>query len=196
MLTDTKLRNLEPKDKIYKVNDRDGLYVAVTPAGGISFRYNYSISGRQETLTIGRYRKCGVALSEARERLSEAKKMIAAGKSPAREKARDKTRVKDAETFGAWAEKWMRGYQMADSTRDMRKSVYTRELTKRFGNQKLSEITHEDLRAVTDAIVERGAPATAVHAREVVMQVYRWEIEQYTLIDRAILKGMDFARRV
>tara|TARA_R110000823_G_scaffold115436_2_gene238088 strand:+ start:26244 stop:26477 length:234 start_codon:yes stop_codon:yes gene_type:complete len=76
MLTDTKLRNLKPKDKIYKVNDRDGLYVAVTPAGGISFRYNYSISGRQETLTIGRYGKRGVTLSEARERLSEAKKMI------------------------------------------------------------------------------------------------------------------------
>ena len=26
MLTDTKLRNLKPKDKLYKVNDRDGLY--------------------------------------------------------------------------------------------------------------------------------------------------------------------------
>ena len=55
MLTDTKLRNLKPQDKLYKVNDRDGLYVAVTPAGTISFRHNYSISGRQETLTIGRY---------------------------------------------------------------------------------------------------------------------------------------------
>ena len=33
MLTDTKLRNLKPKDKLYKVNDRDGLYVAITPAG-------------------------------------------------------------------------------------------------------------------------------------------------------------------
>lgn len=167
MLTDTKLRNLKPQDKLYKVNDRDGLYVAVTPAGTISFRHNYSISGRQETLTIGRYGSGGITLAEARELLSEAKKMIAAGKSPAREKARDKSRVKDAETFGAWAEKWLRGYQMADSTRDMRKSVYNRELKKRFGNQKLSEITHEDLRAVTDAIVERGAPATAVHAREV-----------------------------
>lgn len=82
--------------------------------------------------------------------------MISAGKSPAREKARDKARVKDAETFGAWAEKWLRGYQMADSTRDMRKSVYTRELKKQFGNQKLAEITHEDLRALTDAIVDRG----------------------------------------
>lgn len=55
MLTDTKLRNLKPKDKLYKMNDRDGLYVAVTPKGTVSFRHNYSISGRQETLTIGRY---------------------------------------------------------------------------------------------------------------------------------------------
>jgi len=30
MLTDTKLRNLKPRDKLYKENDRDGLYVAVT----------------------------------------------------------------------------------------------------------------------------------------------------------------------
>ncbi|WP_456304153.1 Arm DNA-binding domain-containing protein [Acetobacter thailandicus] len=35
------------------MNDRDGLYVAVTSAGSISFRYNYAIHGRQETLTFG-----------------------------------------------------------------------------------------------------------------------------------------------
>jgi len=38
VLTDTKLRNLKPQATLYKVNDRDGLYVAVTPAGSISFR--------------------------------------------------------------------------------------------------------------------------------------------------------------
>ena len=54
MLTDTKLHNLKPQDKLFKVNDGDGLYVAVTKAGSISFRYNYSINGRQETLTFGR----------------------------------------------------------------------------------------------------------------------------------------------
>ncbi len=178
MLTDTKLRSLKPKDTLYKVNDRDGLYVAITPAGAISFRYNYSINGRQETITFGRYGVGGITLSEAREQLGEAKKMIAAGKSPAKEKARSKTRVKDAETFGAWTEKWLRAYQMADSTRDMRRAVYERELKAKFASQKLSEITHEDLRALTDAIVERGAPATAVHAREVLFQVYRWAMER------------------
>src|SRR5574340_236375 len=69
MLTDTKLRNLKPQEKLYKVNDRDGLYVAVTPAGAISFRYNYSINGRQETMTFGRYGVGGITLSEAREQL-------------------------------------------------------------------------------------------------------------------------------
>lgn len=178
MLTDTKLRNLKPTGKLYKVADRDGLYVAVTPSGTISFRYNYVLNGRQETITFGRYGPGGITLAEARERLAEAKKMIAAGKSPAREKAREKARVRDAETFGAWAEKWLRSYQMADSTRDMRRSVYERDLKAKFGNLKLTEITHEDLRALTDAIVERGAPATAVHAREIVYQVYRWAIER------------------
>ena len=128
MLTDTRLRHLKLKEKLYKINDRDGLYVAVTPAGTISFRYNYSINGRQETVTFGRYGVGGITLAEARERLNEAKKMVAGGRSPAREKARDKARIKDAETFGAWAEKCLRGYQMAESTLDMRRSVYQREL--------------------------------------------------------------------
>ncbi|HWX02026.1 tyrosine-type recombinase/integrase [Collimonas sp.] len=178
MLTDTKLRNLKAGEKLFKVNDRDGLYVAVTPAGSISFRYNYSINGRQETLTFGRYGLGGISLAEAREQLGEAKKMIAAGKSPAKEKARDKARVKGVETFGAWADKWLRGYQMADSTRDMRTSVYEREIKPKFHNKKLIEFTHEDLRALTDVIVERGAPATAVHVREIVSQVFRWAIER------------------
>ena len=48
MLTDATLRNLKPKDKGYKVSDRDGLYVYVLTSGTVSFRYNYAINGRQE----------------------------------------------------------------------------------------------------------------------------------------------------
>ena len=85
-------------DGVFMVlNLGNGLYVAITPAGSISFRYNYSIHGRQETITFGRYGVGGITLAEARERLGEAKKMIAAGKSPAKEKAQDKAPIKDAE---------------------------------------------------------------------------------------------------
>ncbi|WP_414651018.1 DUF4102 domain-containing protein [Escherichia coli] len=33
MLTDTKLRNLKPGDKLYKVNDREGLYGVASENG-------------------------------------------------------------------------------------------------------------------------------------------------------------------
>jgi len=54
----------------------------------------------QETITFSRYGVAGTTLTEARERFGEAKNMIAAGKSPAKEKAREKGRVRDAETLG------------------------------------------------------------------------------------------------
>lgn len=183
MLTDTKLRNLKPAEKIYKVPDRDGLYVAVLPAGSVSFRYNYTINGRQETLTIGKYGAGGITLIEAREALGKAKKLVADGRSPAKEKARSKARTQDAETFGAWFAKWITGHKMAESTRDMRQATYNRELKDPVGNKKLHEFTHEDLRRLTNAVVARNAPATAVHVREVVMQVYRWANERGVKVD-------------
>jgi len=36
----------------------------------------------------------------------------------------------------------------------------------------------EDLQALIDTIVEWGALATAAHAREMALQVYRWVIER------------------
>lgn len=69
--------NLKPKDKFYKVNDRDVLYVAITPSGSITFRYDYVIYRRQETIAFGCYGVGDIMLAQARERLHEAKKMIA-----------------------------------------------------------------------------------------------------------------------
>lgn len=67
---------------------------------------------------------------------------------------------------------------MAESMRDMRRSVYERELLPRYASLKMWEITEEDLRSLCDRIVERGAPATAVHAREIVLMVFRFASER------------------
>ena len=40
MLTDAALKSLKPKDKPYKVTDRDGMCVRVGTNGTISFRYD------------------------------------------------------------------------------------------------------------------------------------------------------------
>jgi hypothetical protein len=55
-LTEAKLRELVPGERAYKVSDGgNGLYVVVSPSGSRSFRYDYRLGGRSETLTIGRH---------------------------------------------------------------------------------------------------------------------------------------------
>ncbi len=175
VLTDTKLRNLKPQDKLYKVTDRDGLYVAVLPSGTVSFRYNYTINNRQETLVLGKYGQIGLA--DARNKLLDAKKALAAGHSPARTKVREKQKISGADTFGEWAEVWLKKHVMAESTRDMKRSGYERDL-KPFAKLKMAEFTDTDLRALCEKIVERGAPATAIHVREIVQAVYRYAADK------------------
>ena len=93
MLTDIALKKLKPREKPYKVTDRDGMYVTVSPAGTITFRFDYRISNRRETLTLGRYGPAGLSLSSAREKCIAARNTLAQGHSPARVKQREKRQL-------------------------------------------------------------------------------------------------------
>ena len=190
MLTDMKLRALKPTEKIYKIADQHGLYAAVTRTGVVSFRFDYRIHGRRETLVIGRYdpslgaRKPrdveglgygqSVTLAEARLLLARARRLVDQGDSPSREKTERRREEAEALTFGAWTQKYFAECGLAESTRAMRKSVYDRNLAAEFGRLKLEEITPLRLLTRCEKIKERGASAPAVHAREIVLQVYRF----------------------
>jgi integrase len=58
----------------------------------------------------------------------------------------------------------------------MRRSIFERDLLPVWRNRLLSEITPDDLRAHCVAIVDRGAPATAIHVRDIVKQIYGFAI--------------------
>ena len=176
MLTDAGIKALKPKDKLYKVADRDGMYVAVNPSGAVVFRYDYRLNGRRETLTLGRYGAAGLSLARAREQLIDAQRAIAEGRSPAREKQREKRRIKEAKSFGEFGERWLQEARMADSTRAMRRSIYERDILPTFRNRLLTEISPDDLRAMCAKVKGRGAPATAVHLRDIVKLVYAFAI--------------------
>ena len=190
MLTDMQLKALKPTGNIHKVADQQGLYVAVTRTGIVSFRFDYRINGRRETLVIGQYdsslgaRKprgveeldCGMSLTlaEARLLLTRAHRSVEQGESPSRAKVEKRVEAAEALTFGRWAEKYFADADLAESTRAMRKSIYDRNLAVEFGRLKLEEITPVRLMARCEKIKERGAAAPAVHAREIVLQVFRF----------------------
>jgi hypothetical protein len=196
-LSDFQLKGLKPLDKAYKVSDRDGLYAYVSPSGTISLRYDYRIGKRRETLTLGRYDATaparvprnldvldfgmGLSLAEARLLLTKAKRSLDQGVSPSRAKAEKKAAETDALTFGKWVERYFdfkgdpksRGEQLADSTLAMRRSTYKRALEKPLGKLMLEEITPNRLATLCDDIKSQRGPAVAVHAREIVLMVFR-----------------------
>lgn len=176
MLTDAAIKALRPRDKMYKVTDRDGMYLLVSPTGALTFRFDYRLNGRRETVIIGRYGPTGVSLARAREKLIEAKLMIQDGVSPAFEKRREKRRIKEAKSFGEFGERWLQDARMADSTRAMRRTIFERDILPTFRNRLLHEILPEDLRAMCEKVKARGAPATAVHVRDIVKLIFAFAI--------------------
>ena len=176
MLTDTALKNLKPNGSLYKVSDRDGMYVTVAASGAVTFRYDYRLNGRRETLTIGRYGPSGLSLARAREKCIDARRALADGRSPAQDKQREKRRLKEAKSFGEFGERWLKEAKMADSTRAMRRAVFERDILPTFRNRLLTEIVPDDLRKMCAKVKDRGAPATAVHVRDIVKLIYSFAV--------------------
>lgn len=195
-LSEAKLRELQPAERAYKVSDGgNGLYVHVSPSGGRSFRYDYRLNGRRETLTIGRHEPAArqakrshlaygmeVTLEEARLLLARARVDVSSGKSPARAKVEQRNEVADAMTFGTWASRYFEfksdaksgAERLADSTLALRRSIYKRILSGPLAKLNLDEIKPVALGELFDRVKAERGPGPAVHARELVLQVFRF----------------------
>jgi integrase len=68
--------------------------------------------------------------------------------------------------------KWLKEARMAESTRSMRQAIFDRDIFPHWKGRLLEEITPDDLRALCMRIKGRGAPATALHVRDIVKQIY------------------------
>ncbi len=184
MLADVALKNLKPRDKPYKVADRNGLYFFVSSSGSVSFRFAYRLNDRRETVTLGKYGPAGLYLARAREKCLDARRAIGDGRSPVQDKQREERRFQEAKSFGKFGQRWLQKAPMADSTRAMRRGIFERELRPSWHKRLLGEIAPDDLRALCGQIVDRGAPAKALHVRDIVKQICSFAILHGEKIDK------------
>ncbi|MDH3407192.1 MAG: Arm DNA-binding domain-containing protein, partial [Gammaproteobacteria bacterium] len=92
-LTDTRIRNLKPREKAYQVADDHGLVLEVRPVGQKAWLYRYRLYGKQEKFSIGSYP--ALSLAEARRAHLDARKLVMAGRSPAQSKQAERLRLSD-----------------------------------------------------------------------------------------------------
>jgi integrase len=164
-LSDLSIRRLDPNNprKVYDAGKGavSGLHVLVTPAGAKLFRLRYWIDGVdtagkrkaiERQLALGAYPE--VSLAEARRRALEARGVVASGGDPvaSRRAQRAADARERANTFGAYAKRWLDDGAWILATRKQYARLLERDILPALGKRPVGDITRADV----DAIV-RGA---------------------------------------
>ncbi|MEN8260868.1 MAG: tyrosine-type recombinase/integrase [Pseudomonadota bacterium] len=79
-LTDTMLRSLKPRQRIYQAADDGGLFIEIMIGGTKAWRFRYRLGGKQEKVTLGEYP--AYPLAEARKWRDDCAALAKRGVSP------------------------------------------------------------------------------------------------------------------
>ena len=166
--TDREIQNLKPEQKRYSVKDKlnNGLFIEVKESGIKTWHYRYSLNGKQERLTIGRYPD--LSLKEARQVRDESASLVAKGISPKQDKAKPKGIL-----FKDYGERYLKEVIKKD-----RKDPYnmvlclSNDIYPMMGHIPLDQISIEDIRRTIWRKKEQGYDAAANQVRGLLKRMF------------------------
>jgi integrase len=174
-LSDSKIRNLKPLDRVQKLSDGGGLYLYVPPQGSKLWRMNYRFEGRQKTLSFGPYP--AVSLAEARSKREEAKAVLRDGSDPSKKAKQDKyqQRLASISTFNAIADELLeKDAREGKAETTINKRRWLLGLARRdLGPLPITDIKAPAVLAVLREIEAAGNYETTRRLRAVISQVFR-----------------------
>lgn len=177
-LSDFALKNAKPREKPYRLSDGDGLHLLIRPNGSKLWQLRYRFMEKENILSFGKYPH--VALTDARSKRDEAKRLLAAGTNPAEKRRQDKTAAVLAArtTFGLIAEEFIERMEMNDAAdATMAKKRWLLEhLAKPLAKRPISEITSAEVLQLLQRIEKSGRRETARRLRGVIGSVFRLAI--------------------
>ena len=177
-LTNTKISNAKPKDRIQTLFDGGGLYLEIKPSGVKTWRMKCRIAGKPVQLTFGQYPT--VSLAVARKHREKAKELIKAGLDPREEKkAAEIANKQETEyTFQNIAMQWYQDRlpEWKDTTARKTLSALERDVFPFIGSIPIADIMHQPVIDVLKAIEVRGALETAKEAKSHISRIFKFAI--------------------
>lgn len=176
-LTDTKIKNAKPREKVYRLADGNGLCLEVRPAGSKCWRYRYRVDGKEKMLALGQYPMVGLA--DARERHLEARKLLSQGLDPstARREAQQEARAA-SETFEDIAREWMAKSAVGQTPAYAEDAIgrLERHVFPHIGRKPIRAINAQDIAAMLKVMEHKGIIDTACRQLQKVGQVFNYAI--------------------
>lgn len=177
-LTDAAIRQAKPRERDWKLADDKGLFILVTSRGSKLWRLKYRHNGTEKKLALGAFPELG--LKEARARRDDARRTLASGVDPSRERraAKAKALVGAATTFEAVAREYIEKCKKegrAEAT--LAKAEWFLSLLRpALGNLPIGEITPLELLAPLRNVERAGHRETASRLRSFASRVFRYAI--------------------
>ena len=184
-LTDTAIRQIKPRDRPFKIYDRDGLFLLVNPGGSKLWRWRYRVDGKEKLMALGEYPV--ISLGNARELHLSARKTLAGGTDPmAERKAEAEAKQKaiqdeqrEAEcSFERVARTWWDWWSIGKSSRHA-ETVMNRleaDVFPAIGHLFVDNVDPGQIRDILLTIEKRGASDVAKRAHQTIGQVFRFGI--------------------
>ena len=177
-LTDTRIRNVKPTAKTYKLSDVGGMYLLVTSNGARYWRLDYRFAGKRRTLAFGAYPT--VTLAKARTRREEARALLAKEMDPGAVKKATKRAAKLAaeNTFEAVAREWLakQRNRLAPRYSALVLARLEADIFPQIGSRPIADIGAPELLEALKKVEKRGVIETARRLRQTCGQVFRYAI--------------------
>lgn len=178
MLTDAKVRKIKPLEKKTRYSDEKGMYLEVTPSGGMYWRMKFRFNGKENIFSIGTYPE--TTLAQARRARDEARLKLKDGMNPNELKKAKKIHIDESTLFKTLAMEWMNDRKAvikeATYLRDL--SVFEKDLFPALGNMPIDQIKGKDVLACAKKIEERGAQEMAKRSIPLAGRIFRFAIRK------------------
>jgi integrase len=174
VLTDTKIRNLKRKKKLYRIADSQGLTLEINPNGSKLWRHRYRFNNRATMMSLGPYPL--VTLLEARQARDKNKQMLLKGINPKQVKIKlnPPVRATFEEMFSKWINKnknqWSMGY-VEDTIQ--RSNNY---LLPKLGNIPIEDIKSSEVRNLLLKIQDTGKLDMLKKVRSILNGIFKYSV--------------------
>lgn len=189
--SDATIKAIKPGDPRNRLSDGAGLYLRLFVKGGShGWRFDYSLNGRRNTLSLGTYPKVG--LSTARKKAQAARQLVGAGTDPSEERPAHRAAIGEKraaaqraaeglpplDSFEAVAREWYEknapGWAPSHSSKVLRRLEL--DVFPWIGSKAVNAIRPTELLAVLKRVEDRGAIETTHRVQQNCGQVFRYAV--------------------
>lgn len=177
-LSSLAIQNARPRERFYLLTDGNGLHLLVKPSGSRLWRLRYRFGGKQNMLSLGSFPE--ISLADARARRDDARKLLANGIDPSRQKKLDKIAAASAakNTFGAIVEEHLKNLEESGTAASTmtKNRWYLQNLASPLTELPITEITSAEILSLLKKIEKSGRRETARKVRGSIGSVFRLAI--------------------